>query len=118
MYDHERFSNSATTARLVATQPIPASAPAAMPHHSVVAGPARNIARFADMINARTNAPPKARALLKPRAWASVKPLALSQTLPNKMGEYHNPPTKKVDNAATRIASQLIWLRFILPLNS
>src|ERR1700730_11386756 len=98
MYDQERFSNNATTAKPAATQPIPSSAPAAVPHKSVVFESARNTARFADITNAKKNAPPKARALLKFLTCASVNPFARSQTLPNAIGEYHNPPMINADS--------------------
>src|SRR4029077_11984250 len=100
MYDHERFSNRAITVMPVATQPMPASAPAVTPHESVVFGSVRNIARLADITKARRNAPPKARPLLKVLTCSSVKPFTRIQILPNNSGEYHSPPTTKVDNAA------------------
>jgi hypothetical protein len=39
--------------------------------------------------------------------------LSVIQAFPNKVFEYHNPPTKNADKAAATTASQLISEKFI-----
>src|SRR5687768_11890216 len=108
MYFHDLFSKRPMIANAIATQPTPASAPAATPHDRFVVGPARNIARFKDIISAKRNDQPNMRALLKVCTSASVKLLTRIQALPKSNGEYQRPPSMNVETAAASTASKLI----------
>src|SRR6185503_9163971 len=92
----------------IATHPTPASAPAAMPHVTFVPGAARNIARFADIINAKMKDQPNMRALLKAAKSDSEKLLIRIHALPNNKGEYQRLPRTKVDKAAAITAKKLM----------
>jgi len=94
---------------------IPAKRPASAPHEAVVAGVARKAAKLAELISANKAVKPNIFALLALALMCSlVRLLSVSHALPNKIGEYHNPPTIKADKAATTTAGQLISEGFII----
>ena len=93
--------------KLAATQHRPAEAPAPSANGKAGAGP-RKSAKTRAAIALSTKEPPKVSAAL-PRAISScVSPVSRIQALPNKTGEYHIPPRRKLDAAATSTAQTLI----------
>src|SRR5580704_2448605 len=108
MYFQERRSNSAIVAIASATHPKPARKPAVAPQLAVVFGSARNAARFAAMITAKTSDRPKILTILPLARSASSRLFTDIQARPNKAFEYQRPPRTKVETAAATTASQLM----------
>src|ERR1041384_8111069 len=93
--------------KLPATHSRPADAPTAVPKTSDGRGP-RKFAKFQAASNASTKDRPKILAMLPFLSCSSVRPVSRCQALPNNTGEYHRPPSTKLDTAATTTAIQLI----------
>lgn len=97
-----------------ATQPKPTKNPAIAPQEIVVFGSFKNIARLVAMINENKNVEMKIKAFLPFFKSSSRNLFSCIHCLPNNMGEYHKPPIKKFDTAATNTATKLMVEIFIL----
>src|SRR5690349_3281071 len=62
------------------------------------------MARFIAAMSDRKKESPKILAIFEPFKFSSVNPFSRIHGLPNTAGEYHRPPIKKVDRAATMTA--------------
>src|SRR5689334_18691526 len=96
----------------IATQPKPARKPAVAPQAKVVLGSLRNMARLKAMTRLNTKLSAKTFAVAVGDS-SAAKRFAFFQAVPNIMGEYQSPPTRKADTAATRIAQMFRVWRFM-----
>lgn len=96
----------------IAIQPNPARNPAIAPQLAVVLLSFKNIARLIDMTRDQRSESPKIFAVPFFR-FASSSLFSRAQIPPKSNGEYQSPPKRKVLNAATITASQLIVEIFI-----
>ena len=92
--------------KLAATIPKPASSPRVIASPNAGVGPSQH---------AKVNAAMSENTKLTPNTFAGCPapalvsdPVSRFQTLPSSMGEYHSPPTRKLDTAATSTAARLI----------
>jgi hypothetical protein len=79
-----------------------------------------NMARLIAEIMARKNVSPNIFIMFEFFMFSSVNPFSRIHALPNTAGEYHNPPIRKVDKAATSTAqmfscSIIHWVDHLLP---
>src|SRR4030095_14162826 len=92
--------------KLAPTKPAPAARPLSSASRSCGSGPSHDANTHA-AINANTNAMPKTRPGCCIFSGFSPRPASRFHSLWNSTGEYHSPPSAKLETAATSTAQML-----------
>src|ERR1043166_1292837 len=95
--------------KLAATMPKPASTPARNAPDSAGAGPSHQ-ANANAAISEKTKLMPKTFAGCLPSGPFGGAPASRFQVAPNSLDEYHSPPSRKLDAAATITARKLMCI--------